>query len=1772
MSQQSIEPEVVLTADTSQYEQSMASSTQATQGLGQAIDTLGTKLNQLSKSAGKSLVKIAAADVATITAATAAYGAYEKQITRLRAQAAVLSANQATQQRTLQSYERSVASVRKEFGTSTAEAAALTTQLSKMQDYTKPLTSLSKTFVEMSNATGESSTGLASSLLNLQKIMGTPQTRTRAYADQLTTLAAGANTSATALADFTAQLAPVGDMIGQSQTDITGVALAFTQAGQQSGAAATAYTKIVSDIAYATQSGSPNLAKYANLIGVTTEQFKQLSGTEQVTQIFDKLNTMGPRAITELNRMNLDGMRTIRAISAMSATGGIGTSIQQARAAYGDESVHRGSAAAMETMSHAMKDLRSELVMTAESFGKTFAPAVTKVLEVAEKFAAKFNDIMNGPFGDFLKIVMTAVAPIAAFAGGLLLIAGALAKVAAAALLLKSSGATGFMSGMRGGGTIPAGGAMVPGGRPASWFQRGMFNIGAQAGGIAGGLWGGLRGGATAGRGFMGTAGSMFMGGARMGTDMLRSIYSPLTMRGWNDPAARMRMIQSPTIMGSFGGAGPTGMSANMMGLQAQQAAQMAGASRLSAVFAGLSGSGRSLTGGFIRLGASMASATAQMGILGAKGAAGLGRMIGAGGPLIGMGALMGGSALGIESNALTFGAMGMMMGGGVGAGVGAAAGFALDAYGQKKNQAQQEEDYKAALQGGLPSDIMATTNAIKNEASRVNKLETPGGGWTNKLGLGKVLGDTYSIPQVFGQMKMDLGSLFAGKDLRREALDRGEVAEDKQQDLINAVNSISVSRGEGELDTSDFKSPKLWKEMDAVLANLTPNMEKLGITTEEIIETWDKGDTVEGQKAWAQMLADLGSPGEATGMWSQLRASGGAGRALLGSADARLAIRFQENADFFFKGVDDITNTMQGHGKTWRQIARSAEEAQGAIEDENSREYELEQAVSAQAQQALAFQMPLMSRGQAFRASTGMTTSLIAGTMQGPQTNENTQQRQELQAQLYGSMAEQAQYFQQAMLQQKQFDLSRDRAEEDFGTSRARMEDQYNLSRARAQESFNISRKQQEEDYQLSRQRANRDFEKQVGRAGDSYERSMKRAHTDFNRNRRQQDRDYQHQVELMIKQSAMEMYDIYQRVQVQRTHSTGFLLVNAQDQLKRMQQQENNLEMLRRMGLTQDSIQTLGLGKTENQQQLQRMVTEMQANPEMIAMMNAAVGERMKAAGELVTDESSSEWDEFTRQHEISTNRATKEFERSVARSHKDFNIQMKQMDDDFRISMNDQAENYETAQDRQQKSFSRSMKQGAEDYAIAVDQMTEDFGKSMARAQEDMDLMADHIGGNLKEIFTKAAGTLRGKIGEQADQALATFQGLDDSLGDAGVKIMLRMASVFGFEYTPPKWYQPNGGPPGLGPHHGGVVETPGGADGMVLPGRSIGRDNMHFYSAEHGGLNLAGGEAIMVPEFVDQMGGPEGIKKLNARARYGRHLADGGVVWPLPGGVASTYAGHDGVDLNAPGDFGKPYLAAVGGNISYVGEGRGYGIAVFEKGPYGELVYGHSSATMVKTGQAVKAGDVLGLVGSTGHSSGPHLHFGFPGGTYAEALSFLHGAEHLPSPEVADSVLPQKKLKDVLRDRYPYVEAAAANVLLNGGLFEEGFWSKDLNKRTRKTVRGLKGAAEGGIFADPDIIGIGEKGPEMVLPLNGQGIDFLADLMNRVSAGTEGRAGNVRGSSPVQVHTLNTYQIDRSATFTGDITVTANNPNELVAALRARQRTAAMANPAMGGTKI
>lgn len=83
-------------------------------------------------------------------------------------------------------------------------------------------------------------------------------------------------------------------------------------------------------------------------------------------------------------------------------------------------------------------------------------------------------------------------------------------------------------------------------------------------------------------------------------------------------------------------------------------------------------------------------------------------------------------------------------------------------------------------------------------------------------------------------------------------------------------------------------------------------------------------------------------------------------------------------------------------------------------------------------------------------------------------------------------------------------------------------------------------------------------------------------------------------------------------------------------------------------------------------------------------------------------------------------------------------------------------------------------------------------------------------------------------------------------------------------------------------------------------------------------------------------------------------------------------------HSGVDIGAP--TGATVVATGAGKIISAGWKGGYGkTVVIEHNGVQQTLYGHLSEISVQTGQTVAQGTVIGLVGSTGNSTGPHLHF-------------------------------------------------------------------------------------------------------------------------------------------------------------------------------------------------
>lgn len=101
------------------------------------------------------------------------------------------------------------------------------------------------------------------------------------------------------------------------------------------------------------------------------------------------------------------------------------------------------------------------------------------------------------------------------------------------------------------------------------------------------------------------------------------------------------------------------------------------------------------------------------------------------------------------------------------------------------------------------------------------------------------------------------------------------------------------------------------------------------------------------------------------------------------------------------------------------------------------------------------------------------------------------------------------------------------------------------------------------------------------------------------------------------------------------------------------------------------------------------------------------------------------------------------------------------------------------------------------------------------------------------------------------------------------------------------------------------------------------------------------------------------------------------------WPVTGRISSRFGErwgrmHYGLDIAVP--TGTPVRAAAAGRVTFAGTQGGYGLLVkIDHGNGIETRYAHNSKIVVKVGQTVKRGDVIAYSGSSGNSTGPHVHF-------------------------------------------------------------------------------------------------------------------------------------------------------------------------------------------------
>ncbi|KAF1085964.1 Murein DD-endopeptidase MepM [Sporotomaculum syntrophicum] len=160
-------------------------------------------------------------------------------------------------------------------------------------------------------------------------------------------------------------------------------------------------------------------------------------------------------------------------------------------------------------------------------------------------------------------------------------------------------------------------------------------------------------------------------------------------------------------------------------------------------------------------------------------------------------------------------------------------------------------------------------------------------------------------------------------------------------------------------------------------------------------------------------------------------------------------------------------------------------------------------------------------------------------------------------------------------------------------------------------------------------------------------------------------------------------------------------------------------------------------------------------------------------------------------------------------------------------------------------------------------------------------------------------------------------------------------------------------------------------------LVQEGRSGMREVVYQVTLENGqetGRKVVQQKTIKepVPQII-----VKGKKKLLA------YRGEGRLAYPTSGTIVSPFgarwgSSHQGVDIAA--DYGTPVVAAEAGTIEWTGNKSGYGICVDISHDSGVMTrYAHLSSTAVQSGQRVERGQFIGRIGSTGNSTGPHLHF-------------------------------------------------------------------------------------------------------------------------------------------------------------------------------------------------
>lgn len=379
-------------ADNSQYVASLGEMVTATANFGQASQTLAGNIAALGVATTKMVGSVAMGKQAFSNAQQMA-AAYEQKLSALEARTVVAG----------KSFDKVGMQIRQMARDLPGGINMAVQQVDALQRMgvtsEKALVPLARTMAKIGAANAELGPQLTQSFAQLQRTFGTlDPTATARFGDSLTRLSSKAGASATGISDFSNAIAPLGQTLGLTQTQVMGFAAGFAKSGQEGYLAANVFNRMLSDMERSAREGTGELQIYADTVGMTSKAFTSLvksNPAEAVLSVFDAFSKGGADSLRTLERLGMDGPRTLKTITAVAQSGDLRKMVNEAASGFGDGSTQKGAETAFGGLNDEMSKSVETMQQLTEAAGRPLLNVMTELVKQANAVGGAFTNVVN---------------------------------------------------------------------------------------------------------------------------------------------------------------------------------------------------------------------------------------------------------------------------------------------------------------------------------------------------------------------------------------------------------------------------------------------------------------------------------------------------------------------------------------------------------------------------------------------------------------------------------------------------------------------------------------------------------------------------------------------------------------------------------------------------------------------------------------------------------------------------------------------------------------------------------------------------------------------------------------------------------------------------------------------------------------------------------------------------------------------------------------------------------------------------------------------------------------------------------------------------------------------------------------------------------------------------------------------------------------------------------------------------------------------------------